>query len=258
MATVFTDVAQQTAYGNSLKVQRYHGGLSNTLTSEITLTNIGTLGNVIYLCPIPVYARIKSISIIFDGAGQYATLSPLGSLFIRSMKNKTAKTSTDIASLEYDQILGTTNDYSSASSNKLLTGENLSNNNTTEVPLATGISLLPTDTTAATPGAKNSVILPYGLRKYTIAEALCYQKNVTWGSSTVEKTTFCDNAKDLISKEHFCMLTYVCTTAGQGASSTTFSPNTDANALISVTYIDPAPSSIANGTIIRNTSSTTV
>ncbi len=257
MASVFTDVAKQVAYGNSLKVQRYHGGLSDTLTSGVTLTNIGTNNQVIYLCAIPVYARIKSISITFDAAANYADTSPLGSLFIRSMKNKTAKTSTDLASLDYEKILGTTNDYSSASGNALLTGASLSNDNTHEVPLATGISLNPTGTTAAVSGVNYEVALPYGLRQYTIAEALCYTKSVSWGDSTVNKTTFCDNAKDLISKEHFGMLTYVCTTEGKSTSSST-DVSTEGNALISVTYIDPAPSSTANGTIIRNSSSTIV
>ena len=65
------------------------------------------------------------------------------------------------------------------------------------------------------------------------------------GSETKEITVFSDNAKGLAAKEQFGMLTAICTTAGSG----TF---TDAKAIISVTYVDPAPSSISQGSITVN------
>lgn len=91
MATIFTDVAKEAAFANSVKVQRYHGGLSNTLTAGVTVEELGTANNVIYLCPVPWYARLKEISIVFDAAAKYATSNPKVSISMRSMKDKCAK-----------------------------------------------------------------------------------------------------------------------------------------------------------------------
>lgn len=89
--------------------------------------------------------------------------------------------------------------------------------------------------------------LPFATRKLTLAECYSYNKNVAFGSETKQRVVFSDNAKEYAAKEHLGMLTFVVSKGGTGAV-------TDANALISVTYIDPAPSSISQGSISRNNS----
>jgi len=126
MTTKFTDVAKEAAYMNSVKVQRYHGGLSNTLTAEISATDLSVRNNVIYLCPIPWYARLKDISIIFEGEAYFETQSPKVALSVRSMKDKCAKTASDLANLEYTMILATQNDHDCAIGNTTLAGIDLS------------------------------------------------------------------------------------------------------------------------------------
>lgn len=125
MAKIFTDVAKEAAYGNSVKVQRYHGGMSNTLTAEIKLSDLGTANNELYICPIPWYARLKDISIIFDTTGKYATSNPKIDISIRNMNEKIARTASDFNDLDYKKILATSNDVSSAIGSKTLTGATL-------------------------------------------------------------------------------------------------------------------------------------
>ena len=244
MATIFTDVAKEAAFANSVKVQRYHGGLSNTLTAEVTLANLGTANNVVYLCPIPWYARLKDISVIFDSNAKYATSNPKVSLSIRSMKDKCAKTATDLNSLEYTRILATQNDYDSAIGNATLAGIPLTAGS--EIVIATNVNpLTVADASAVAKDAEYGLEIPFNVRKLTLAECYSYKKNVPYGSETKEKVVFADNAKEYAAKEQYGMLTMICTTAGAGAI-------TAGNALISVTYIDPAPSSISQGSITRN------
>ena len=243
MATIFTDVAKEAAFANSVKVQRYHGGLSNTLTAEVTVGNLGTADNVIYICPVPWYARLKDISIVFDAAAKYATTNPVVSISMRSMKDKCAKTATELTTLEYTPILATANDYASAVGNATLAGITLAA--TQEIVIATNVNPIPVeDAEAVTANTEYSLAIPFATRKLTLAECYSYKKNVPYGSETKEKVVFADNAKEYASKEHYGMLTMVCTTAGTGEL-------TPGNALISVTYIDPAPSSISQGSITR-------
>ena len=244
MATIFTDVAKEAAFANSVKVQRYHGGLSNTLTAEVTLANLGTKDNVVYLCPIPWYARLKDVSVIFDAAAKYATTNPKVSLSIRSMKDKCAKTATDLNTLEYTRILATQNDHDSAVGSKTLTGIALTSGE--EIVIAKDINpLTVADAAAVIANMEYHLEIPFNVRKLTLAECYSYKKNVPYGSETKEKVVFADNAKEYAAKEQYGMLTMICTTAGAGAI-------TPGNALISVTYIDPAPSSISQGSITRN------
>lgn len=244
MATIFTDVAKEAAFANSVKVQRYHGGLSNTLTAEVTLANLGTANNVVYLCPIPWYARLKDISIVFDAEAKYATTNPKVSISMRSMKDKCAKTAMDLSTLEYTKILATQNDHDSAIGNKTLADITLTSGN--EIVIATNVNPLTVeDTSAVTKDTEYALSIPFSVRKLTLAECYSYKKNVPYGSETKEKVVFADNAKEYTSKEHYGMLTMICTTGGAGAI-------TAGNALISVTYIDPAPSSISQGSITRN------
>lgn len=244
MATIFTDVAKEAAFANSVKVQRYHGGLSNTLTAEVTLANLGTANNVVYICPVPWYARLKNISIVFDSAAKYATTNPKVSFSVRSMKDKCAKTATDLTTLEYTKILATQNDRDSAIGNTTLAGVTLTAGS--EIVIATNVNpLTVADTEAVTANMEYNLAIPFGVRKLTLAECYSYKKNVPYGSEMKEKVVFADNAKEYASKEQYGMLTLICTTAGAGAI-------TAGNALISVTYIDPAPSSISQGSITRN------
>lgn len=243
MATIFSDVAKEAAYMNSVKVQRYHGGLSNTLTTAVSLADIGTANNIVYVCPIPWYARLKDISIVFDAAAKYATTNPKISISVRSMKDKSAKNATDLASLEYTEILATANDRASAKNNNSLAGIALTAGQ--EIVIASDINpLTVADAAAVVANTEYHWALPFGTRKLTLAECYSYKKDVSVGSETKEKVVFVDNAKEYASKEQYGMLTLKCTTGGAGAL-------TAGNALISVTYIDPAPSSISQGSITR-------
>ena len=246
MARIFTDVAKEAACGNSVKVQRYHGGMSNTLTAEIKLSDLGTANNELYICPIPWYARLKDISIVFDAPGKYATTNPKLGISIRNMNEKIARTASDFNDLEYKKILATSNDVSSAIGSKTLAGATLAAGS--EIFIAKDINpLTVADAGAVVANLEYYWILPFATRKLTLAECYSYNKNVAFGSETKQRVVFSDNAKEYAAKEHLGMLTFVVSTGGAGAL-------TDANALISVTYIDPAPSSISQGSISRNNS----
>lgn len=250
--TTFSDVAKQSAYGNSLIVQRYHGGLATTLVNTFTVANAAsTAGDTIYLCPIPWQARIVDISFVLDDiAAQTAGsgVTPVGSIFVRSMKDKTAKTATDLASLEYTKILATAGDYAKAAAaaggtTKSLAGWTISATN--EYPLFTGVNIAPLDSVANVEYHAN---LPFAARLCTCSEACAFQTSVSVGSETKTTYVFGENALGIADKEHYGMLTWVCTTPitkGTGGKDT-------ANVMCKVTYVEPSPSGIVTGKIASN------
>ena len=244
MATNFTDVAAEAAYMSSIKVQNYHGEIYNTIVNT-TAAAIGTADNVTYICPIPWYARLIDISVIWGGASKYST-KPTGKLYVRSMRGKNARTSSDLATLEYGQIFGTTNDYAAAvdasgtANHKTLAGTTLANNNTTEIS-ATASAFSISTTTAHTDGQVETVQIHLLTRTHTLAECYSYRKNITRGSSTEISVTYADNMKDE-AKEHLGMLTLV-NPAGV--------TETDGPCAIRVSYVAPAPSAVSLGKIIR-------
>lgn len=245
MATIFSDIAKQSAVGNSLIVQRYHGGLATTLINGLTIGDLGAQGNVIYLCPIPWHARIVEISYVLSADGD-ATTQPKGNFYVRGTNRKMAKTLTDLSNLEYNQILATANDFTKASvdkggTTKSLAGWTIVSNN--EYPLYEGIEIdLSSGTTG---GEENYLILPFEARKCTCSEACAFQTKVPVGDTEKETNVFGENALGIADTEHYGMLTWKCTTAQVAGTTTT-------NLLFKVTYVEPSPSGIVTGKIATN------
>lgn len=249
--STFSDIATQTAFGNSIDIKRYHGNLSTILVGGLTLANLLDANNVVYLAPIPWHARIVSISVCPD-----TTVTPgtaiTGNFFMRGMQKKSAKTATELGSLDYTAILGTTADYSSAIANtsgytgniaihQTLSGATLANNNTTEIPLY-GDAVTMLDTEQYDAGKNYDVILPFKGRICTPAEAMCYYATLNRGSETATALKYAANALEHV-KDQYGMLTWKATGGASDA----------ANAIIRIDYVSPAPSAVAPGKIARNT-----
>lgn len=235
----FSDIAAQSAYGNSLIVQRYHGGMATTLVNGITLGDLASAAtNVVYLCPIPWQARITDISYVLSADGT-ATAQPVGHFYVRGMKDKTAKTSTDLTTLNYTPIIATTND--TVGSPSTLAGWTVTA--TQEYPLYENVTIDMSSSTKAS--VENKLALPFAARTCTCSEACAFPRSVTFGAETKTINVFGENALGIADKEHYGMLTWYCKTEYTAGTA-------DTKILIKVTYVEPSPSGIVTGKIASN------
>ena len=227
MENILSDVVKEIAQGKSVISQRLHGGISNTIVAGITAANFCPKDNVVYLCPIPWHARILDISIILDKKIKFTT-GPIGYLSVRRIPSVPPVTADEIASVDYEALKNTVIDNleTFAGVGQIAKGA--------EVPIMSGLLTWDNDGEPEA-GEEHKVLLPLGTRTHTLAE--CY--------AVASTSKLLDSAKDAATKDHYGMLTFVNTTAGAIESGS-------ANAAISITYIDPAPSGITIGKITRN------